>query len=286
VSRTLRIALLGRPVAHSRSPELFRGLATHGGPEVDYELRDVDPGELGAALAELAEGRWDGANVTLPYKSRVAQMVDVLDSSARASGSVNVIVRERGGRLRGANTDGAGFVASLERLERQKGAGDSALVLGSGGSAGAVVHALRELGRRVTIVSRDPQRARVAHRPAAVLAERVIGWAGAALREHVRGASLIVQATPLGMSPHERECVALPWDEVTAAHRAIDLVYEPWQTVFLERIRARGARGVNGWPMLVHQAAAALEIWVGTGAGSSVVARARELEPRDPWRAR
>ena len=132
----------------------------------------------------------------------------------------------------------------------------------------------------MTLVTRDPDRRR-GWQPG--LVDELIPWSDRArLRKVVRGAWLVVQATPVGTAPAEGECPDLPYEALGPDHVAVDLIYNPWRTRFLERSAASGARTLNGWPMLVRQAAAALDLWIGPGSGQRLVAAAGRLETRSP----
>jgi shikimate dehydrogenase len=242
----------------------------------------VRPGELPAALADLRRGAWDGANVTVPHKLDAAGLVDALGADARSAGAVNVLLREPEGQLRGENTDGAGFVAGLASWVGGNGGGlpsEDAVLLGSGGAARGVAVALVRAGIRPLVVARRPERV-----PAALAraASDLRAWGDPGLAGVMRRHRLVVHATPLGTHPREDEAPPLPEDALGEGQIVVDLVYNPWQTLLLERARARGALGLNGWPMLVHQAALALDAWVAPGAGRTLPEVAREIEARDP----
>lgn len=280
----LRLALFGHPVGHSRSAQLFAALADHGAP-VEYTLCDVPPAGLAGQIEALRAGRWDGINVTVPHKEEVAKACDRLDRLAEAAGAVNVVRREPDGTLSGFNTDGLGLVDALSthlpdaltQLER----GGSALLLGDGGAARGVAAALRSLGAQIGVVGRDRQR--TAARFGAALADQIWSWGEPAVVGAAHAAALVVQATTLGMREHD----PLPPLPVTALRHGgavVELIYNPWATAWLSAARARGVRGLNGWPMLVHQAARALTIWGASGAGSALIAASGGLEPRDPMR--
>lgn len=276
----MKAALFGHPVGHSRSAVLFGALAAAGGPQVEYEAVDVGTMDLPKILERMREGAWEGANVTVPHKVVIPPLLDLLDPSARKAGCVNVISRLPNGALEGANTDGEGFrrgfIQSLGSPLWEYCAAGPAVILGSGGGARAVAS---ELSGEVTVVGRDPARLRLfPSRPGL----RLITWDDKALISLVRTARLIVQATPIGMYPNIDAGPELPENALFPDQVAVDLIYNPWETVFLCRARAQGAMGLNGWPMLVHQAALSLEIWLGAGAGDRLPALAQDLEPRDP----
>ena len=274
----LRAVLFGHPVNHSRSPEIFAALAEAGGPTIELELHDVAPDAFDRALDDLRGGRWDAALVTIPHKEAAARGVDERTEIARLAGAVNCIAR-RDGRLVGTNTDGPGFIAGLRPTPPTP---CTAVVLGAGGAARGVAAALSLRGARLTVVTRDPVR-RAAEIPA--WPAELMAWHDPALPERLDLAEIVVQATPLGMTPDLESCPPVPFDAIGAGQRVVDLVYTPWETEFLRRSRERLAWAINGWPMLVHQAAAAVDHWLGEGAGAALPAAMATVETRDPRKA-
>ncbi|MBP7146857.1 MAG: shikimate dehydrogenase [Acidobacteria bacterium] len=269
--RVFRAALFGHPVGHSRSAELFRALAAHGGPAVDYQLVDVPLGRLAEFVERLRAGEWDGANVTVPHKLDAARMADTLDAAARGTGAVNVLARD-GDRVRGANTDVAGFVGALalpRAADALRGRPRRAAVLGSGGAARAVGWGLAHAGWEIVTVARR--------------AGASFGWDDPGLARAVAACALVVQATSAGMAPAPDEAPPLPAEAFAPGQLAIELIYNPWETRWLRSARARGATAVNGWPMLVGQAARAAETWLGRAAAEAVALAAAAIEPRDPF---
>lgn len=279
----LRAVLLGHPVHHSRSPELFAALRAAGGPHVDFQLRDVPPPQLGEALASLRAGRWDAAGITIPYKAEAAALADRLTGVGALAGTINAIAR-RGDELVGTNTDGPGFLRALGAFAPGLSLrGLPVLLLGAGGAARGVAAALKQHGARITITSRSPgaRGGALSH-----LSDQIIGWEPDTLRAAAHRSALIVQATPVGMSPDVHARLPLPEEMFRPGHLAVDLIYTPWETTFLADARATGVRALNGWPMLVHQAAEALDFWLGPGAGDGLASAVQAIEPRDPTRAK
>lgn len=280
-----RIALFGHPLGHSRSRELFDALAEAGGPRVEYEPVPVPPEALAAAVERLRGGAWDGANVTIPHKIAVTELVDRLDPEAERAGAANVLYSDPSGALAGANTDGVGFVGGLVEVgprafDSASLAGRWALVLGGGGAARGVCDALRGIGARMALVTRDPALRR-GWQPG--LVDELVPWSDRPrLREAVRRSWLVVQATPVGSAPDEHDCPDVPYDALGPDHVVVDLVYNPWRTRFLEKAGERGCRTLNGWPMLVRQAAAALDLWIAPGSGERLIEAAARLESRSP----
>ncbi len=245
-------ALLGYPLSHSFSrgyfTEKFRelGLAdTHA--YVNFELSDIK--QFKKKLEEYAD--LAGCNVTIPYKKAVIPYLDALDPVAARIGAVNTI-RVEAGRLIGYNTDYLGFRADLLAEMRQQGwneelAGNSALILGTGGASLGIEAALTSLGVYCTFVSRRPTPGQLSY--------------GAIDAEVIDRHHLIVNTTPLGMSPRVDAAPDLPYSLLTPAHFCYDLIYNPPETTFLRQARGAGAGAANGLGMLHKQAEAAWDIW-------------------------
>ncbi len=271
------IFLLGDPLGHSLSPAMQNAAFRAAGMDLQYQLLETPHDRLGDAVARLRADDCAGANVTIPHKQAVIKWLDDLSDDARRIGAVNTIVK-RADRLVGENTDGYGFLQSLRDAQFEA-RGARVAILGAGGAAHAVAFALAAGGAgRITIVNRT-----AAH--AATLAD--------ALRQHypalalavnrhaaLEDATLIVNATPLGMSPHE-DASPLP-SAFPRGAVAFDLVYRPMETQFLRDAERAGARTIGGIGMLVHQGAAASQLWTGRDALLDVMARAAEHAIRYP----
>lgn len=256
--------VIGWPVGHSRSPAIHNAAYRALGLDWVYVALPVPPGEVPAALAGVRSLGIQGLSVTMPHKAAVAAEVDVLTADAAALGAVNSVRRD-GDRLVGDNTDGGGFVDSLLDAGVDP-AGRRCVVLGAGGAARAVIRALAVAGAaQVTVVNRDPARARTA---AQLAGER--GATGTT--DDLAGADLLVQATPVGMGGDATLAAdpeVLPDGAVVA-----DLVYHPLVTPLLAAAAGRGLRTVDGLGMLVHQAARQLEAWTGLDAPVEVMREA------------
>jgi shikimate dehydrogenase len=254
-----KACIIGHPVAHSRSPLLHGHWLFTLGLDGAYERADVTPQDLPGFIARMPELGFVGGNVTVPHKEAVFRLVDEVSERARAIGAVNTIWFEDG-RLKADNTDGLGFLAHLDASVPgwQAGVG-TALVLGAGGAARAVVHGLLERGvGRIVLVNRNRERA------AGILAWdpgrlAVTGWedASAALRE----ADLLVNTTSLGMKGQPP--LALDLAGAKPGLIVDDLVYVPLETGLLAAARGRGLRIVDGLGMLLHQAVPGFERWFG-----------------------
>jgi shikimate dehydrogenase len=248
-----RVGLFGWPVAHSISPAMHGAAFAALGLDWRYDLLPVPPGDLGGAVARRVEAGYRGFNVTIPHKGAALRLpqVHAVTATARAIGAANtLILMPEDGLLRADNTDAPGFIRDLEaRGVAVRGA--RCLVLGTGGSARAVRVALAEHGAGpVTLVSRDP-----GGRPGVVSYHELAALAS--------GVDLVVNCTPVGMSPRSDAC---PWPDavpVPAGAVVYDLIYNPPVTRLVARGRAAGARAFNGLGMLVWQGALSFALWTG-----------------------
>lgn len=268
------VALLGSPVAHSVSPAVHNAALRAQDVDLVYLACDVGPDSLASAV----EGLWAlggvGANVTIPHKTSVLALAADATDQARAVGAANTLVRTGAG-WRADNTDVGGFAAPLQaHTERLR--GRSAVVLGAGGAARAVVYALtQDLGLgRATVVARRREQAEALTRdlgatpPGADLRALAPSDAGGAVRD----AALVVNATPLGTGDGRT-----PWPTAGDFHGGqivYDLVYRPARTPFLDAAAERGATTIGGLPMLLAQAAGSYRQWTGREMPMDVAERA------------
>ena len=246
----MRLGILGWPVGHSLSPRMqAAALAALGLEGWSYEPLAVPPEGLATALAALRAPPWRGANVTLPHKPAAAALMDALAGAAGAIGAVNTIVVE-GGRLIGHNTDAAGFLDAVGEVR-----GLRAAVLGAGGSARAVVHALRGGGAaEIRCLARRP-----------VLlpeADRALAWEAGSLA----GCDLVVGCVPPDAAPP-------PLDALAPGARVLDLTYYGRSGLLLAA-RARGLSAEDGREVLVRQGARSFQLWTGRDAPLEIMRQA------------
>ncbi len=265
----LRAAVIGHPIAHSKSPLIHtHWLETYGIPGT-YTTRDLMPEDLPGFIAGIRAGQWNGANVTVPHKERILPLCDDLDDAARRIGAVNTLVRREDGRVEGRNTDAYGFLANLKEgaPEMDLSAGPCVL-LGAGGAARAVLYALLENGAaEIRVMNRTREKAealaddfRGGHHSKIIVEDWTFGPGG----EHpaLNGASLLVNSTSLGMTGKP----PLPKLDLAALdERAVvtDIVYAPLETDLLKDAAAAGRKTVTGIGMLLHQARPAFAAWTG-----------------------
>ncbi len=260
-----RLGLTGYPLGHSLSPKLHAAALAACGLTGSYSLFPIAPDDLPglqALLARLRAGDLHGLNVTIPHKQNVIPLLDGLTETAQSIGAVNTISL-RNGQLIGDNTDAAGFLSDLKKfldkskIENRK----SAIVLGAGGSARAVVYALANSGWQVTIAARRPEQAEALAEALQTACSQIKGFALNAAAGW-RG-DLLVNTTPLGMTPAVDTCPWPAWIPFPAGAAVYDLVYNPRETRLVREARAAGLPALTGLGMLIEQAALAFEIWTG-----------------------
>ncbi|MBB3950965.1 shikimate dehydrogenase [Aureimonas jatrophae] len=250
-----RAFVCGWPIHHSRSPLIHGTWLREMGLGGTYERVAVEPERANLFFRELAVRGWAGGNVTIPHKEAAFAAADRCDGAAEAIGAVNTLWFE-GGRLIGGNTDAYGFSANLD--ERLAGWRDAthALVLGAGGAARGVVHALLDAGiGRVTVSNRTPRRAEAL---ADSFGERVRGIGQEAEGAVLSAADLLVNTRPAAPDEANPDLSALPDGALVT-----DIVYVPLETPVLRAARARGLRCADGLGMLLHQAVPGFERWFG-----------------------
>lgn len=266
--KTQLIGLLGWPVSHSFSPAIHNAAAEALGLNWAYVPLPVQTQDLPAALSGLPALGFRGVNVTVPHKQNVMSLLDKIDNSAQVIGAVNTVHIEHistsdGHKwvLSGTNTDWIGFLADLEACEVDVGNRDC-LVLGAGGSARAVVYALVQAGAHINVLARRIEQAEKLARDFDDVGKVHPGsLANLAAFSSDLVAPLIINTTPLGMTPHVNRSVwpeKLPFPNGAFAY---DLVYNPIQTRFMDQALAYGCRTSNGLGMLIYQGALAFELW-------------------------
>ncbi|MFP5222751.1 MAG: shikimate dehydrogenase [Acidobacteriota bacterium] len=249
--------IIGHPLAQTLSPLLHNWGFERLGVRACYMAFPTPPERLAAFVQAVRTLPVSGLSVTIPHKEAVMPLLDAVSPLARRTGAVNTLVWE-GGRLVGHNTDVAGFLSPLLELKSATGSvPESALVLGAGGAAKAVLAGLHEIGvTRITVCNRDFERA-------AAFASQFLADAVAWERRHSVEARLVVNTTPMGMTGKAPDVSPLPQQYWTPDHLAYDLVYNPRRTLFLREAQAAGAGVIDGLSMFAAQGAAQFRLWTG-----------------------
>ena len=254
-----RYAVMGYPVAHSRSPVIHRLFAAQTGENLQYELLEVAPDKLESAIKQFARTGGKGLNITLPHKSEVTRFVDDMSERASTAGAVNTLVF-RDGEIFGDNTDGVGLMRDLQSNLELTLEGANILILGAGGSTRGIIPPLLDT---------KPKSLMIANRTlpkAQALADHFSaqGPVAACRFANVRTPpeyDLIINATSAGL---KGEAPPYPEDAISENTFCYDLSYAMSPTPFASWAAEHGAaRSVMGWGMLVEQAAESFEIWRG-----------------------
>ena len=250
------VGVIGWPVEHSLSPVIHNTAFIALDMDWVYVPMAVPPGSVPAALEGLSALGMVGANVTMPHKTEVAELIEDLSEDARRLRAVNTVVLGPDGPA-GHNTDAPGFDRFLRRDAGFDPEGRSALIFGAGGAARACALALARAGlARLTVALRDPDRAAQVRTTLDGLPTQVevVEFLRAASTE----ADLVVNATPLGLHGEE-----LPIPAVGPQSLVVDLLYRPATTPMQVRAREAGAAAFGGLGLLLHQAALSFELWTG-----------------------
>jgi shikimate dehydrogenase len=262
--RQIRLGVVGWPVAHSRSPAIQNAAleAVGLGRSWRYQLLPVPPELFAETIAALANAGFRGVNVTIPHKEAALAAATDPTPSAAAIGAANTLIFEEDGRIVADNTDAPALIAALPMNP----AGRTALVLGAGGSARAVIWALLDAGAaEVRVWNRTSERAK------ALTAEL-----GGAPVEHAAPADLLVHCTASGLDPGQDAFKTLPIDadDVNGYECVVDLVYTDTETPLVQAARARCVHVVGGRELLVRQGALSFQQFTGRAAPIDVMRRA------------
>jgi shikimate dehydrogenase len=273
--RTQICALIGDPVEHTMSPAMHNAAFKKLGLNYIYIPFRVRAAELKEAVAGLRALNVRGFNVTIPHKVAVIPLLDELDVTAGKIGAVNTVVND-GGRLKGSNTDGEGFLRAL----RDKGVrpeGKNIVVLGAGGASRAISYVLAANGARLTILNRR-QELDWAENIARLIKKELdkevcVGeLTPRNLTPSLENADVLVNATSVGMSPDSNK-TPVPAGLLHRRLVVFDIVYNPIETRLLKEAKAAGARVIGGVDMLAWQGALAFEKWTGQTAPPALMRR-------------
>lgn len=290
--------VLGHPVAHSLSPVMFEAAFFEYGIEEKYEHFDIEEKALEKFLEALRQPNSEvrGLSVTIPYKEKIMEWVDVLDEKAQIIGAVNTLVPTKTKKIsgkrkvwKGFNTDWIGAAKALEEVTSLE--GKRVVILGAGGAAAAIVYACVQAGARVTILNRNVKKAQE-------LAERFNEFAkDGTLNKKKKGnesdedlhfiplnfgsleeilnhpADILIHTTSIGMWPNVKNSL-VPLEYFKRGMVVFDIVYNPLQTRLVKEATAAGCKIIPGYKMLLYQAEKQFELWFGKKAPVHVMEKA------------
>lgn len=270
VDPPIRLGVFGDPVEQSLSPQFQNAALRHCGIAAQYARFHIQPQELSEALQRIKESDFIGVNLTVPHKIASLALMDDCDELAKKIGAINT-VRIGDGKMIGLNTDGVGFLRAVRETFSVDIRDLRVLVLGAGGGARAIAfQCALEKCERLVIVNRDLEKATglVEQLRPHFTGPRVLGpvarleaisWNESALRFQLANTDLLVNATPLGLARNDAAPVA---SRLLAPHLIVlDTLYRSEKTPLVRAAEEAGARASDGRAMLVHQGAAAFEIW-------------------------
>lgn len=238
-----KFGLIGKKLGHSYSKIFFDQLFRE--QQIDGVFNLLEIGNI-AHFEKIKKEGYIGLSITLPYKEAIIPYLDELDESAAETAAVNCVYFKNGKAV-GYNTDITGFALSLSKILVNRKDHSKALILGSGGAAKAVANVLGKMNIEFKMVSRNPVNEHIGYNE---LNEKMI-------REH----KLIINCSPLGMFPNNRTFPDIPYLALDESNILYDLVYNPAETVFMQKGSKQGATVFNGLEMLHLQALAAWNIW-------------------------
>jgi len=239
-----KYGLIGKSLSHSFSKKYFNSFFSKNNIDAFYDEFEIS--EIEKLTKVLNTNNLSGLNVTIPYKESIIPFLDDLSIEAKDIGAVNTIKIINGKRI-GYNTDTFGFHQSIKPFLTKY--HDKAIIFGTGGASKAVAHVLKKIGIEVFLISRTPD-----HNLNQFSYDQVNS-------NMIKSCKLIINTTPLGMYPEIESCISLDWNSVTKAHFFVDLIYNPKETLFLNRAKKNNAITLNGYDMLLLQAKKSWEIW-------------------------
>jgi shikimate dehydrogenase len=260
--QTRLLGVIGHPIAHTLSPVMHNAAIAQLGVDWVYLPFPVAPENLAAALNGFASVGLLGFSVSIPHKQAIIPLLDEVSPVAQAIGAVNTVCRTERGWY-GTNTDAEGFLAPLLQLNRDWQTA-TAVILGNGGAARAVVAACAQLGfSQIQVVGRSSDKREAFCQSWANLSSLVVHpWEK--LAELLSSAALVVNSTPIGMHPLSESSPLSEFEtqQIQPGTIVYDLIYSPRPTLFLQQAALQGAVILDGLEMLVQQGAVALNLWL------------------------
>lgn len=260
--------LFGDPVEHSISPAMHNAAFKKMGLDYIYLPFRVSEKNLAGAVKAIRSLNLRGVNVTIPHKATVIPLLDELEATAEKIGAVNTIVNDNG-RLKGCNTDAAGFLRALEKKGIDP-SGKKAVILGAGGVSRAISFIIAEKGADIDIISRSKSL-----EYAAKLAKSIYGYTKSNiqaielnetnLKQSLRQVDILINATSIGMNP-DADMTLVPQKLLRPEMVVFDVIYNPEKTRLISDAEEAGATAIGGLDMLVWQGALAFQLWTGVEA--------------------
>ena len=284
-TETKLIGLIGFPLVQSHSPIMQNAAFSRCGLNKIYIPLEAEPANLEQAVKGISKMNFDGFNITKPYKIEILKYLDEIDKTAGLIGASNT-VKISNGILKGYNTDGTGFLRSLEENAGEKAEGKNIFILGSGGAARAIAITLALNNvKKIYICNRTFEKAASLAADTNKLAcSHAVAMECSKMKAAINDSHILINATNVGMYPNIGES---PLDENLLNNRLIvcDIVYNPMKTKLLKYAEKKGCKIIPGLPMLVYQGAEAFEIWTDMDAPIETMFEAAEQASLE-WHSR
>jgi shikimate dehydrogenase len=255
--------VVGNPIVHSLSPVMHNAAFSESGLNAVYLA--FETGDIDGCIQGIRTLGIRGMSVTIPHKSAVIPLLDEVDGLAKRIGAVNTVANDKG-RLVGYNTDAVGALKALkEKIELP---GKTCLIIGAGGAARAIGFILMDYDVSLIVSNRSFKRGESL--------ARSLGCPSVPLREAKDiQADLLIHATPVGMYPHEDQCV-ISREVLKEGMVVMDVIYNPLETMLLRMAKEQGCMVIDGLGMFIHQGAEQFRLWTGLEAPLRAMARAVE----------
>lgn len=271
---TRLIALLGKPVKHSKSPYMHNQSFKILDLDFAYMAFEIEDYEIEKTIEAMKILNAKGFNITMPYKEKVMKFLDQIDEQTKIIGSVNTVLNHNG-KLIGYNTDGKGFIKSIEE-KNIKFKGEKIVILGSGGAARAIAIQLAFEGAgEILIVNRRREKAEIIvntiNKSISKIKARSIELNEDFLKAELKDAKILVNTTPVGMNDSIDKSLIM---DIESLHRDLfvaDIIYNPLKTKLLSQAEKIGCKTMNGMNMLIYQGALAFKIWTGKDMPKSII---------------
>ena len=255
-----QFAVIGNPIGHSLSPYLHNFVYKLLGIDAVYERKRVLKSELPQIINLIKNGDLSGINVTIPHKENIMEYLDNINPRARSIGAVNIIMN-KGNKLIGNNTDWFGFLMALKK-NRIDPANKEVIVLGAGGTAKAVLFALKQAGvNKIVLLNRTLQKAEE------LKEDIVFPYPLTQLAQMIKNDSIIINTTPIGMQSAQSP---IDLELIHKNQILIDAIYTPFETAFLKLGKKIGAKTLNGLDMFIYQGLTSIDLWFGKDISNQV----------------
>ena len=237
--------LIGKKISYSFSKSYFTNKFKNSHLDSYYSYKNLDLDDINQFKNIIEQKKFNGFNVTIPYKEKIIKFLDILDSDAEKIGAVNTIKVCSNNQLKGYNTDYIGFIKSISPILNKK--HKKALLLGSGGASKSIIFGLEKLNISSIVVSRSKEKGNVTYEELN--------------NEIINASQIIINCSPVGTFPKINKCPKIPYKYINSEHICYDLIYNPLESKFLKESKKNNATILNGMEMLKIQAEESWKIW-------------------------